>query len=317
MSEFIAERLWPDALVERSIFGTDDPEAIWAQVAAAVPDAQDAFAFRVSVGAVVGVLRRDGSRVAVKVHKEAHDERYLQAVQRVMAHLHARGFPCPRPLGVRGNVTLEEWRDDGEFRDAHDPDVRAGMARTLAELHRLTDEIAPVDGLRRAFFPDAVDELYPVPHSALFDFDATRAGAEWIDEIAAAARPGFDACVGRLVTGHADWSVKHFRWGGLRPTVVYDWDSLNMDPEPRFAGTAAGTFTYTEELPVRLWPSAEEARAFLADYEAARGAPFTAEERSCAESSAVYVHAYSARCAHAVGGIGAGETLREYAEAFL
>lgn len=32
MSEFIAERMWPEALVERSIFGTDSPEAIWERV---------------------------------------------------------------------------------------------------------------------------------------------------------------------------------------------------------------------------------------------------------------------------------------------
>jgi hypothetical protein len=29
VSEFIAERIWPGALLERSIFGTDDAAEIW------------------------------------------------------------------------------------------------------------------------------------------------------------------------------------------------------------------------------------------------------------------------------------------------
>jgi hypothetical protein len=37
VSEFIAEKIWPGALVERSIFGTDDPRAIWAQVLETCP----------------------------------------------------------------------------------------------------------------------------------------------------------------------------------------------------------------------------------------------------------------------------------------
>jgi hypothetical protein len=45
VSDFIAEKIWPGALVERSIFGTDDARAIWAQVLEACPDAVECFAF--------------------------------------------------------------------------------------------------------------------------------------------------------------------------------------------------------------------------------------------------------------------------------
>ncbi len=36
----IAASLWPNAKVERSIFGTDDPQTIWRQVLEACPDAE-------------------------------------------------------------------------------------------------------------------------------------------------------------------------------------------------------------------------------------------------------------------------------------
>jgi hypothetical protein len=151
----------------------------------------------------------------------------------------------------------------------------------------------------------------------LFDFDATRQGAEWIDEIAAAAKARRDSRVGELVIGHGDWSVKHFRFSALEPTVIYDWDSLSTDFEAVFVGGAAASFTYTERLPVRVWPSAAEAEAFLAEYELARGNRFTADERAAARAAAVYSRAYSTRCTHAVGAETVGMELPEFAERFL
>jgi hypothetical protein len=65
-------------------------------------------------------------------------------------------------------------------------------------------------------------------------------GAEWIDEVARAAKPLRDAQAGELVIGHRDWTVRHFRFDGLRPTVVYDWDSVATDYETVFAGSCAG-----------------------------------------------------------------------------
>src|SRR5262249_34715297 len=156
----------------------------------------------------------------------------------------------------------EEWRDEGVWRDAHEPAVRRVVAASLAVLGRLTDELGPLPGLE-PFFPRADGPLWPRPHNVLFDFEATVAGAAWIDGLAAAAKPLRAA--GRLALGHGDWTVKHFRFDGLRPTVVYDWDSIGTDYEAVFVGNAAASFTYTEALPVRLWPSAEEARAFADD----------------------------------------------------
>jgi hypothetical protein len=302
-------------VIERSIFGTDDPVEIWRVVLDACPDAVDCFAFEVSVGALFGVLLRDGSRVAVKIHLTP-ERGSLEAVQHVQAHLVSAGFPCPEPMGVHGRATIERWFDEGVYRDAHEPAVRRVVAEYLASLVRLTRELQPVAGLE-PYFPRPDDPLWPVPHNALFDFAATTAGAEWIDDIGRAAKPLRDAGVGELVIGHGDWTVKHFRFDGLSPTIVYDWDSLGTGYETTYVGVSAATFTYTEHLPVAVWPTVAEARAFFADYESARGRPFSAEERRAAHAAAVYARAYSARCTHAVGKDATQLGLDEYADAFL
>jgi hypothetical protein len=260
---------------------------------------------------------RDGSRVALKVQAQPEQGERLEAVQRVQAHLVERGFPSPRPLGVRdGRATLEEWRDDGVYLDAHEPAVRKVVAEHLAELFRLTKELQPLAGMVQYVEPPD-PPLWPRPHNVLFDFEATASGAEWIDEIARAAKAVRNKQVGQLVIGHGDWTVKHFRFRGLRPTVIYDWDSLNTDFETVFVGNAAATFTYTEHLPVVFWPNVSEARAFLSDYEKARQRELTAEERAAARAAAVYSRGYAARCTHAVGKDTSALELREYAEAFL
>jgi hypothetical protein len=315
VSAFIAERMWPGAPIERSIFGTDDPDEIWRQVLELCPEAVACFAFEVSVGALVGLELGDGSRVALKIHHE-RDADSLEAVQRVQAHLFREGFPCPEPLGVHGRGTLERWSDEGVYRDAHEPPVRRVIAQHLALLFHLARELQPVVGME-PYFPPQDAPLWPIPHNVLFDFEATSGGAEWIDAIARDAIPVRNSGIGELVIGHGDWTVKHFRFDGLRPTVVYDWTSLGTDYETTFVGVAAASFTFTEHLPVTPWPTVGEATAFLDDYERARGRPFLAEERRATEAAAVYARAYSARCTHAVGKDARQMLLEEYAETFL
>jgi hypothetical protein len=316
VSDLIAERIWPGARVERSIFGTDDPDEIWARALAACPDAVECFAFEVSVGALFGLRLRDGARVALKIHTDRCDDRYLAAVQRVQAHLSEQGFPCPRPLGVRPRATIEEWVDAGTYRDAHEPPVRRALAQHLAQLFRRTAELQPLEGME-PFFASPDGPLWPKPHNVLFDFETTRKGGEWIDEIARAAKRHRDARTGPLVIGHGDWSVQHFRFDGLEPTVIYDWDSLNTDHETVFVGLAAATFTYNQHLPVEPWPSVDEAQAFLDDYERARDVPFTPAERRAVQAAAVYSRAYSTRCAHAIGKDAPAMDLPEYLATFL
>ena len=92
-----------------------------------------------------------------------------------------------------------------------------------------------------------------------------------------------------------------------------------MQPEPVIVGTAAGSFTYTEELEeeIDVWPSLDESRAFLAEYEEARDAPFSAVDRAVARAACVYLRAYAARCHHAFGGDARESGLNELADALL
>jgi hypothetical protein len=312
-------RRYPESPVIQDVLGTLNPAEIRARVHALEPETDEIFFFAASVGALFGVIRRDGSRVAIKVHKRYEDDGYFTAMQQVQSALADAGFPAPRPLGRRGQATFEEWLDEGVFRNAHEPKVRQAMARELVRFHRL----ATASGIRprRPFFPLGAEALWPVPHNALFDFEATVEGAEWIDDIARAAKWARDLGGGVEVVGHTDWSAKHIRFGAnLRPVAVYDWDSLDTQLEPLLVGNAAGSFTYTEELEhdVFLWPDAQESLAFIEEYEAERGAPFDDEERRAAHGACVYLRAYAARCGHAFGADVRRESgLTEFAEALL
>jgi aminoglycoside phosphotransferase (APT) family kinase protein len=303
---------YPDSPVVLDVLGTGDADEIRALVRELVPETDEIFWFRASVGAVFGVRTSAGERIALKVHKRDNGP-YLDAMQRVQAHLAERGFPCPRPLGRRGRATLEEWIDAGAYRDAHEPAVRRVLAELLARLHALTSGLDVLEPWR----PEGERPLWPVPHNVLFDFAATARGAEWIDDIARAAKERRDAPAGRDVIGHGDWSVSHFRFDGLRPTVIYDWDSLTADRETLLVGLAAATFTYTEHLDVDLLTSVEESRAFVAEYETARGTSFDDAERRACAGSIVYAKAYGARCRHAVGARDPGKDLTAFADAFL
>jgi hypothetical protein len=306
---------YPESPVVLDVLGTADADRIRALAQELEPATQEIFQFGCSVGATFGLRLRDGSRVALKVHKLFSDLEYFRDVQRVQAALRESGFPAPKPIRADRRITVEEWIDDGVYRDAHDGEVRRAMAHTLLRFV----ELATASGSRPRrdrLKPDGA--LWPKPHNVLFDFEATAAGAEWIDEIG--ARAAVVERVGGEVVGHLDWAAKHVRFDdGLQPTAVYDWDSVTAELEPVVAGQAAASFTYTDELaaPVERWPTPDESLAFLADYEQARGSPFDEAESRTARAASVYLIAYAARCHHAVGGNPADMHLARHAEAFL
>ncbi|MDX6476797.1 MAG: hypothetical protein QOH95_2308 [Gaiellaceae bacterium] len=310
-------RRYPDSPIVEDVLGTLDAEAIRARVCELEPATEEIFYFAASVGALFGVRRRDGSRVAIKINKLFTDEAYFAEVQELQLRLGAAGFPAPRPLRRVGTVTVDEWLDEGEYRNAHEPAVRRAMARELARFHRL----ATATGLRpRREFLRPAGAIWPKPHNVLFDFEATAEGAEWIDEIGAAARAVADRGAGTEIVGHTDWSAKHLRFDhALRPTALYDWDSVTTDREPSLVGTAAGSFTYTEELDeeIDVWPSTDESQAFIAEYEEERGAPFDDPERAATRAACVYLVAYAARCHHSVGGDARDTGLVDLANALL
>jgi hypothetical protein len=192
------------------------------------------------------------------------------------------------------------------------------MANLLAHVIVLSDELLPMPALEYFRYPGG--DPWPRPHNALFDFDASRAGAEEIDAIGLRAAPQMHG--GPTVLAHQDWSVKQFRFRDDEVTAVYDWDSLSVDQESVAVGGAAATHTAQFSRP---WlPRVADALAFVDDYELARSRPFDAEERAAVVARIAYNVAYTARCEHALAAAGvttfvtrAREALPEFAAELL
>jgi hypothetical protein len=309
LADAIARQLatWDEPVVEAAIFGTTEPAAIAGAIGGVLDGTiAETLFYRTSVGAVAGVVLADGRRVVVKAHQPHVGAARLAAVHEVMRALADAGFPCPRPVAGplplgRGLATVEALVDDGEVRDGHEPAVRRELAVRIVELMRLVPPAPAYQPLGASWFSGLPsDVLWPRPHSPLFDFEATRAGAEEIDAIGAAARRVPRA--GAAVVGHFDWRAEHARFNGDRMVVAYDWDSLHVDLEPVVVGAAAHAFCADwERQDTPAAPDLDELHAFVAEAEAARRAPFDGAERATLAASLVYSLAYTARCTHALG----------------
>jgi hypothetical protein len=266
-----------------------------------------ALFYQSSIGAVAGVELDDGRRVVLKAYQPDRSFERLQEVARLQRHLTQHGcfappvLAGPEPLG-RGHLLIEEQVTRGETRDAHEPIIRAAIARSL---YTVSATLAPLltsstlEPHLLALLPP--DKLWPKPHSKLFDFEATLAGAEEIDALARLARPHM-LPVGQLVLGHSDWRAEHLRFEGERPVAAFDWDSLCKSHEPELVGFSAHAFCADWSRAGHTQaPTLAEARAFVADYEAARGAAFDTVERRALGAAFAYSVAYSSRCGHAFG----------------
>ena len=262
-----------------------------------------ALFYQSSVGAVAGVELTDGQRVVLKAYQPDRSLERLQEVARLQRYLARHGCLAPAVLAgpeplARGHLLIEEHVCRGEARDGHEPAIRAAIAHSL---HAVSAGLAPLVA-GSSIPPHALallppDRLWPVPHSKRFDFEATRAGAEEIDALARLARPRM-LPVGALVLGHSDWRAEHLRFEGHRPVAAFDWDSLCKSHEPELVGFIAHGFCadWSRSGHVQA-PTLAEARAFVGDYEAARGTSFTAAERRALSAA----FAYTSRCGHAYG----------------
>ncbi|MEY2422501.1 MAG: hypothetical protein QOI95_2568 [Acidimicrobiaceae bacterium] len=293
---------------ERSIFGDAGAQEIVealdrACVTAFSSGLEDGFLYRVSVGCVIGCRLADGREVVLKAFQPRWTEAFLAAVQRVQSHLHLNGFPCPAPIGaslrVAGAVVLAEHVlvDPGlttPTKEAMQPSA-GGLARVVELCKNQREPALALHPLRP---PD--DHVFPEPHSPLFDFAATRAGAEWIDEIAAQAAVVRDEDNSEPVIAHTDWALRNVRLGTAGPVAVYDWDSLSLVPESHALGGAAATWCKTGEPGDTYAPSTEDIDEYITAYESARGAGLTSVQRRAARAAAVWTMAYTARCEHSM-----------------
>jgi hypothetical protein len=303
---------WDDPVVCRALFGTTDARAIAEILTGFVRDVlgrevTGARFYRVSVGAVAGLDLDDATSIVVKVQSGKRRRELLETFVEARRHLLRAGFPCPAPrsgplrLGDAW-ATIDALDERGRRGDAHDPHVRRALAEALATLVDVGRSFERARELGPAWFSGLGDgRVFPEPHSPLFDFSRAGEGARWIDELASEARDRRHRAAGERVLGHFDWRVEHLRFEGGRVVTSYDWDSLHFERETVLVGATAHAFTmdWQRDDLVRA-PSVDEIRAFVADFEAARGRPFERDERSTVASSLVYSLSYTARCNHAL-----------------
>lgn len=306
---------WETPYVELDIFGTGS--------AGRIAEIVDAFCRKhlgsrlagylfqtSSAGSTHGVHLEDGRDVVIKARPPVqanpdmkHDLASLETVFRVTQWLHARAYPCPRPiLGpaplAGGIATVDEYLVRGERGDGFQPGRRRAIAEGLAELIKLLRSCdVPASRLSPCVLCSG---LYPQPHGRIFNFEATAAGAEWIDDFARRARR-LEARGDFPVLAHSDWRVEHLRFLDGRIAAVYDWDSLSLRPETEQVGISSHGFTADWSLSgVRRIPSARDIREYVADYEQARGRNFTRRERRSVFATSVFWIAYGARCMHSL-----------------
>ena len=303
-------RFWEgyEPRVERDVFATTDASSIVAAVdafcRANLGSGIDHYEFYwPSVGSTHGLCLVDGRRVVVKVHRATANVAHLAAVQTVQGHLAEAGFPAPQPLIgptplANGVAVAEMLLDRGAWEDAHRPEIRKLVAGGLCRQIELSRELVGLPGIESS--TARMRQLRQTPHDLRFDFLATSEGAEWIDRLAAEAQRRLDEeGEGQSAIGHNDWRVEHLRFAGGELVAAWDWDSLGSGLEPAFAGSSAHCYTADFRVDdLDVVPTLQEALGFLDDYEAARGAPFSAAERRTAIAALVATMAYTARCEH-------------------
>jgi hypothetical protein len=259
-----------------------------------------------SVGSVTGVVLQDGRSIVIKSHQPDRSREFLAEVVRVQSYLAERRIFAtkviagPIPIG-RGYAVAEEFAEIGGKADAHRPEIRSAIAAGLHAIVQACDPLVDGTSLGPGVLGSPGNALWPTPHSKLFDFAATKKGAEWIDDVAAHARERMNR-VGKSVIGHGDWRAEHVRFVANSPIVAFDWDSLCREREPALIGAVAHGFCADwSQGDNRQAPSLDEARAFIRDYEQARGKMFSAEERRLCGACLAYASAYTARCGYAGG----------------
>jgi hypothetical protein len=294
--------------LELALFGTSDAEAIAELLAGFVEGHAEAVVgavfYTASVGIVAGLRLASGAEAVLKVHRWGVSSERLAAVQVVQEAVARARLPAPRPLlgpVALGNglATLDEMRRGGRP-DGRPADVRRAVAGGLRDL---VVAASPLSGRVEVGAPLVLQEwgprLWPEPHDLRFDFGATAAGAEWIDDLARAARRVLADLEPGGHIGHFDWRVGNLGFEGERIVAIYDWDSLARAPEAVIVGCAAAQFSVDwTNLDRHPLPTTSEMRRFVHDYETARAAPFAADERRALDAANLWKCAYGARCQH-------------------
>jgi hypothetical protein len=299
---------WMPRVVD-AVFGTSDPTAVAEVLTEGVATALGvrvvaARFYEPGVGVVVGLELADGRAVVAKVHRAtfmSHER--LAAIARVQADLAAVGVPAPAPLAGplplgHGWLSVEEHLG-GDSAVGYDPAARRAMATALHDFVHAALPHADRDWIGKWLGEPTVGDLWPEPHDLRFDLPGTTIGAEWIDDAARSARAMLTTRVLPNVVGHLDWRVQNLAFTDNRVSAIYDWDSVALVPEPALVGSASviHPIDWRLERPDPL-PTLAQLDGFVADYEAARGAPFSVHDHEVLTAGQRWIASYGARCQH-------------------
>ncbi len=272
--------------------------------AAALGAPLDRVLFRTGhLALVLGADLADGRQAVIKVRPA---EPRITGCVAVQAHLAAAGFPCPAPLAGPGRIgrlciTAEELVPAGT--QLAPERGAAPFARLLAQLVSLAPPAARLPGLAPAPPWNGWDHpgpgLWPDTDDEGRDLNQVR-GPAWVDAAACAVRERLGGCRSPARVGHGDWESQNIRWAGGQPLAVHDWDSVIAQPETAIAGMAAA-----------VWPAAggpgaaatvRQSADFLAAYQAAAGARWSAGQVRDAWAAGLWVRLFNAKKAAASGG---------------
>jgi hypothetical protein len=170
--------------------------------------------------------------------------------------------------------------------------VRRELSRSLAELNSL---LAPLDAAELPLAPGQHESLWP-PAQRIWELgELDDEDTRFIDAHARAAQLVLRKSKLPRVATHLDWGVKNIRFREDTVCAVYDSDSIHAASEAECVGRAAAQFTAQWDIPAMLTPTAQESRAFVEEYQSARGRKFSRAERSVAAAAARYLVAHVAR----------------------
>ena len=250
-----------------------------------------------SVGAVFAIVLESGEPAVLKLFNRSFKHSELAAMHRCLGGAAANGFPVPRQRseifeaddGVFGAFYAYL---DGHHRDAHDAPVRRELARSLAELNAL---LAPLDTTDLPLAPAHHESLWPAAQRIWELRELDDEDTRFIDGHARAAQLILKKSKLPRVATHLDWGAKNIRFRDDMVCAVYDSDSLHAASEAECVGRAAAQFTAQWDIPAVLTPTPAEARAFVEEYQSARGRKFSRAERAVAAAAARYLVAHLAR----------------------
>jgi aminoglycoside phosphotransferase (APT) family kinase protein len=264
--------------------------------------------YAASAGCVLGVQLGSGDTVVIKAYQSRWRKPFLDAVQDAQLRLARGGMPCPRPVAPATAIqssrpnfaVVETWLPDPGMRPGGSAAARRASALGLAQQITLCSTLNDVDRFSDHPLRSDGDGLYGTPHSPLFDFERTAAGAGWIDDLASQAKEVRDRDTSPLVVAHTDWSARNVRFDEDRLLAVYDWDSLALVNEGTALGQAAMTWSVTADPGGTEFPELTSVLEYMADYEQARKRILSPGQQHAARAAAVYVLAYTARCEHSL-----------------